>query len=154
VSTEIERKFLVKGEEWRKYSDPVTYSQGYIIADAERTVRVRVAGEQGFVTIKGKVEGISRKEFEYLIPKKDAMELFSLCINHLVEKKRSKINWEGKLWEIDDFSGNNQGLILAEIELSSEDETFSIPPWIGEEVTGDPRYYNSYLSLHPYSEWD
>ncbi len=153
VSIEIERKFLLKGEGWREFSHPVAYSQGYILADGERTVRIRIAGEEGFITIKGKNNGMSRKEFEYSIPLEDASDLLSLCVNQIVEKRRSKIEWKGKTWEIDEFVGDNQGLILAEIELSSEEESFSIPPWIGEEVTGDLHYYNSYLSCHPYSQW-
>jgi adenylate cyclase len=153
VGVEIERKFLLKDTGWRELANPVDYFQGYLVADGERTVRIRVAGEDGFITIKGKSNGMSRKEFEYPIPLDDARDLFSLCINHLVEKRRSKIEWEGKTWEIDEFAGDNEGLILAEIELASEEESFTLPPWIGEEVTGDLRYYNSYLSLHPYSEW-
>jgi len=153
VGIEIERKFLVKGDTWRKFSEPVAYSQGYLVADGERTVRVRIAGDKGFITIKGKSNGMSRKEFEYPVPIGDARDLLSLCANHLVVKNRSKIGWEGKIWEIDEFLEDNQGLILAEIELTSEEEFFSLPPWIGEEVTGDLHYYNSYLSLHPYSKW-
>jgi adenylate cyclase len=96
---------------------------------------------------------MSRVEFEYEIPLEDAFDLFKLCQNDLVEKKRSKILWAGKEWEVDEFEGKNKGLILAELELESEDESFDLPPWIGKEVTGDPRYYNSYLSAHPFSEW-
>lgn len=153
VGVEIERKFLLKDSSWREFANPVDYSQGYLVADGERTVRIRTAGEEGFLTIKGKTKGMTRSEFEYPIPLKDARDLFSLCTHHLVEKRRSKIEWEGKTWEIDEFTGDNEGLILAEIELASEEESFALPPWIGEEVTGDLHYYNSYLSLHPYSEW-
>jgi CYTH domain-containing protein len=153
VGVEIERKYLLKDDSWRELADPIDYSQGYLVADGERTVRVRVAGNEGFITIKGKSKGLSRKEFEYPVPVEDAHDLFSLCINHIVEKRRSKIKWEGKIWEIDEFIADNEGLVLAEIELESEDESFILPPWIGEEVTGDFRYYNSYLSLHPYPEW-
>ena len=96
MGIEIERKFLVKGEEWRKLSQPVSYSQGYLISDNTRTVRVRIEGDKSFITIKGKSTGISRKEFEYPVPKEDAQDLFSLCVNHLVEKKRSKIQWGRK----------------------------------------------------------
>jgi CYTH domain-containing protein len=153
VGIEIERKFLVSNDEWRESSHPDPYSQGYLISDQTRTVRVRRAGDKAYLTIKGKSEGMSRVEFEYEIPLEDAFDLFKLCQNDLVEKKRSKILWAGKEWEVDEFEGKNKGLILAELELESEDESFDLPPWIGKEVTGDPRYYNSYLSAHPFSEW-
>jgi adenylate cyclase len=153
MSIEIERKYLVKGEEWRRLADPVQYVQGYLVSDEKRTVRVRIAGNSGFLTIKGKSVGMSRKEFEYPIPLDDARELILLSKIPIVEKKRSKIEWEGKIWEVDEFEGQNKGLILAEIELKSEEERFTIPPWIGVEVTGDIRYFNSYLSQNPYMEW-
>ncbi len=153
MAIEIERKFLVSGNGWRGLAEPIPYVQGYLVADERRTVRVRIAGNSGFLTIKGKTGRMSRPEFEYGIPVEDAIELQKLSIAPLIEKRRSRIKWEGKLWEIDEFGGKNKGLIMAEIELESEDETFSIPPWIGEEVTGDIRYYNSYLSKNPYSEW-
>ena len=153
MAIEIERKYLVKGDEWRKLAIPVQYAQGYLLADDERTVRVRIAGNSGFLTIKGKSMGMSRKEFEYAISLEDAHELLLLSQTPVIEKKRSRIEWEGKIWEVDEFEGKNKGLIMAEIELKSEDETFILPPWIGEEVTGDFRYFNSYLSQNPYAEW-
>ena len=153
MAIEIERKYLVKGEGWRELADPVQYTQGYLLADERRTVRVRIAGKSGFLTIKGKSEGMSRKEFEYTIPLEDAQEIMQLSGIPIIEKKRSRIEWEGKIWEVDEFEGKNTGLILAEIELKAKDEYFSIPPWIGEEVTGDLRYFNSYLSQNPYMEW-
>jgi adenylate cyclase len=153
MAIEIERKYLVRGEEWRESAIPVQYAQVYLVADEGRTVRVRIAGNSGFLTIKGKSEGMSRKEFEYEIPLPDARELLLLSKIPIVEKKRYKIEWDGKTWEVDVFEGRNEGLILAEIELKSEDERFSIPHWIGEEVTGDLRYFNSYLSQNPYKEW-
>ncbi len=153
MAIEIERKFLVRGDEWRAATEPVHYIQGYLLADERRTVRVRIAGNSGFLTIKGKSGGISRNEFEYRIPLEDARELLKLSVTSIVEKKRSRIEWEGKIWEVDEFEGKNKGLILAEIELLSEDEIIEFPPWIGKEVTGDIRYYNAYLSRNPYSEW-
>jgi len=153
MAIEIERKYLVKSGEWRESAIPVQYAQGYLVADEVRTVRVRIAGNSGFLTIKGKSEGMSRKEFEYEIPLPDARELLLLSKIPIVEKKRHRIEWKGKTWEVDVFEGRNEGLILAEIELKSEDERFSVPPWIGEEVTGDLRYFNSYLSQNPYQEW-
>ena len=153
MGMEIERKFLVKNDDWRLLGTKVHYAQGYLIADGDRTVRVRIAGESCYITIKGRVEGISRKEFEYQIPADEALELLQLCPLPAIEKYRTKILFEGKIWEIDEFEGDNQGLILAEIELESEDESFSVPPWIGEEVTGDLRYYNSVLSRNPFKNW-
>lgn len=153
MAVEIERKYLVRGEEWRGLAAPVKYAQGYLVSDEGRTVRVRIAGDSGFLTIKGKSEGMSRKEFEYPVPLKDAEEMLLLSKTPVIEKKRSRIEFEGKIWEVDEFEGKNKGLIMAEIELKSEDEYFEIPPWIGEEVTGDPRYFNSYLSENPFNEW-
>jgi adenylate cyclase len=153
MAIEIERKYLVNGEEWRELALPVQYAQGYLVADEIRTVRVRIAGDSGFLTIKGKSGGMSRQEFEYPIPLDDARELLLLSKIPVIEKKRTRIEWGGKIWEVDEFEGKNKGLIMAEIELNSEDENFTIPPWIGKEVTGDLRYFNSYLSQNPYTEW-
>jgi adenylate cyclase len=153
MAIETERKFLVKGSGWRGQAEPIHYVQGYLLADERRTVRIRIAGDSGYLTIKGESKGMSRKEFEYKIPLEDAGELLQLSITAVIEKKRSRIAWEGKTWEVDEFEGKNKGLILAEIELKSEDEKFAVPPWIGEEVTGDIRYFNSYLSQKPYGEW-
>ena len=150
---EIERKFLVKGDGWRDLAEPVSYVQGYLLADEQRTVRIRIAGDSGYLTIKGESGGMSRNEFEYNIPVGDARKLLKMRIASIVEKKRSRIEWKGKVWEVDEFEGKNKGLILAEIELKSEDEIFTVPPWIGDEVTGDIRYYNAYLSRYPYTEW-
>ena len=150
---EIERKFLLTNNDWRLLGSPVRYAQGYLVADGERTVRVRVAGTKGFLTIKGQSKGFSRKEFEYPVPVDEAVGMFQLCAMPVVEKYRTKILYSGKIWEIDEFEGQNKGLIMAEIELNSEDETFAIPPWIGQEVTGDIRYYNSYLAQNPYKNW-
>lgn len=153
MGIEIERKFLVVNDEWRS-ATPVYFCQGYLNRGKGRTVRVRVAGEQGFLTIKGATSGISRSEFEYEIPLADAKQLFALCDGPLIEKYRRKITHEGMLWEVDEFLGDNQGLVVAEIELESENQQFTKPNWLGVEVTQDNRYYNSALSLNPYNSWN
>lgn len=152
MAVEIERKFLVTGDAWRD-APAVFYSQGYLNRDKRRTVRVRIAGEEAFLTVKGQSAGASRAEFEYPIPLWDARDLLALCEQPLVEKYRRKIPYEGFVWEVDEFLGENQGLVVAEIELPGEDTRFSIPDWVGEEVTSDVRYFNSNLSLHPYCHW-
>jgi CYTH domain-containing protein len=153
MGMEIERKYLVRADDWRTMGTPVHYAQGYLVADNVRTVRLRIAGSNGFLTIKGSSRGMSRLEFEYPIPVGDAMEMLKLCPLPVIEKFRSRILFEGKIWEVDEFEGENKGLILAEIELTSEEETFAVPDWIGEEVTGDVRYFNSRLAIHPFSKW-
>ena len=153
MGVEIERKFLVLNNDWRTLGTPVNYAQGYLTADGIRTVRIRIAGEEGFITIKGGSNGISRLEFEYPIPVLDALEMLRLCAIPVIQKLRTKIHYKGKIWEIDEFEGDNKGLILAEIELTSEDESFDIPTWIGQEVTGDLRYFNSQLSVRPFRSW-
>ena len=153
MGMEIERKFLLKNDDWRSLGVPVHYAQGYLVADGERTVRVRVAGTEGFLTIKGKSEGFSRKEFEYPVPVDEALEMLRLCALSTIEKYRTKILFEGKIWEVDEFKGQNEGLTIAEIELISEDESFDTPPWIGQEVTGDLRYFNSSLARNPFKNW-
>jgi CYTH domain-containing protein/phosphohistidine phosphatase SixA len=154
MAIEIERKFLVKAEGWRRRAAGKTYRQGYLSVDPERTVRVRIAGEEGFLTIKGKTEGMARSEFEYPIPLTDAAHLLdSLCMHPLIEKTRYSLEFEGRTWEIDEFGGDNLGLVLAEVELDSENEQVILPPWVGEEVTGDRRYYNASLIQNPFSKW-
>lgn len=152
MAVEIERKFLVTGDAWRD-APAVFYSQGYLNRDKQRTVRVRIAGEDAFLTVKGQSAGASRAEFEYPIPLWDARDLLALCEQPLVEKYRRKIVYEGFVWEVDEFLGENQGLVVAEIELPSEDTRFSIPDWVGEEVTSDVRYFNSNLAQHPFTRW-
>jgi adenylate cyclase len=152
MGIEIERKFLVSGSDWRD-SDPVYFCQGYLNADKFRTVRVRVAGGEGFLTIKGPTSGASRFEFEYSIPVDDARELFKLCDGPLIEKHRRFIDYGGLTWEVDEFLGENEGLIVAEVELQSEDQVLDLPSWIGVEVTGDQRYYNSSLCRTPFKVW-
>lgn len=153
MGVEIERKFLVCNEDWRSLGIPVQYAQGYLAADGVRTVRIRIAGNDGFLTIKGASAGISRLEYEYAIPASDALEMLRLCTIPVITKYRTKIPYKGKIWEVDEFEGENEGLIMAEIELASEDESFDIPPWIGLEVTGDLRYFNSQLSVNPFRNW-
>ena len=157
MPTEIERKFLVRGDEWRT-DHPKRYRQGYLTRDRERSVRVRLiedeAGERGFLTIKGVSRGAARAEYEYAIPPADAREMLdSLCLHPLIEKDRHRVNYGGLLWEIDEFFGDNAGLIVAEVELKSENQEVPLPPWIDREVTGNPSYFNANLSSHPYSEW-
>jgi CYTH domain-containing protein len=154
MGIEIERKFLVIGDEWRNISVPELYSQAYLSTTPEQTTRVRIAGNKAYLTIKGKTTGISRKEFEYEIPLEEAKEILSICPHPPVEKYRSKVIWQNKLWEVDEFIGMNKGLIIAEIEIESEDELINLPPWVGEEVSGLLQYYNSYLYKNPYSTWN
>lgn len=154
MALEIERKFLVKNDAWRGLGTTVAIRQGYLSRDVERTVRVRTKDDKGFLTIKGKNNGAVRTEFEYPIPhdEADAM-LDTLALRPIIEKTRTKIEYAGKLWEVDCFFGENDGLVLAEVELASETESVALPEWIGDEVTHLPRYYNSSLSEHPYSLW-
>ena len=153
MGVETERKYLVTGEDWRLLGRPVSYAQGYLQRGSGRTVRVRLAGEEAFLTVKGPVTGITRQEFEYPIPVEDAQEMLCLCEGPVIQKTRTKIRIGSHLWEVDEFSGENTGLIIAEVELSDPAEIVDPPSWIGEEVTGDPRYYNSNLTIHPYREW-
>jgi CYTH domain-containing protein len=154
MPTEIERKFLVKSEEWRTLGTGTIYRQGYIATKKGTTVRVRLAGNQGYITIKGASKGISRAEYEYSIPAEDAQEMLdNLCEPPLIEKTRYKIEIAGLIWEVDEFAGKNQGLIVAEVELTDANQTIEMPDWIGQEVSDDARYYNANLAQHPYSEW-
>ena len=154
MALEIERKFKVANAGWR---DSVTRStslrQGYLSTKPEATVRVRLENGVGTLTIKSKTRGISRSEFEYDIPSSEVTQLLQLCEGPLIEKIRHLVIIGEHTWEIDEFSGDNQGLIIAEIELSSEDESFKKPGWLGKEVSHDARYYNSSLVIHPYNQW-
>lgn len=155
MGKEIERKFLVN-EKVKPFFTKVKSnfcSQTYISSDSEKIVRARVLGNKGFITIKSSVTGITRYEFEYEIPQKDALQLINLFGHNVIEKTRYFIPNGNHIWEVDVFSGLNQGLIIAEIELSREDEKFEIPEWVDKEVTGDINYYNSNLQNQPYSEW-
>ena len=154
MTKEIERKFLVTGDAWRSLGEGAVFRQGYLSTVKERTVRVRVVGDQGFVTIKGITVGAARSEFEYTIPGSDAEAMLDeLCERPLIEKTRYTIDYGGLIWEIDEFDGVNQGLIVAEVELEDENQEFQLPDWVGEEVTADPRYFNANLIAHPFSEW-
>lgn len=154
MSKEIERKFLVNGNAWRTLAQGVLYRQGYLNSAKERTVRVRTAGEKGFLTVKGITNGVTRSEFEYEIPFADADEMLSgLAEKPLIEKRRFKIPAGALVWEIDEFLGENAGLIVAEIELPDEDAPFERPDWLGREVSNDPRFFNSNLVRHPFSQW-
>lgn len=152
MAVEIERKFCVVGDAWRT-DHGTRYRQGYLSRDPERTVRVRIADDQAFLTIKGRTVGASRPEFEYPIPLTDAEQLLDLCDGPLIEKTRHRIRHHDMIWEVDEFTGDNTGLVIAEIELASEDQAFASPPWLGQEVTHDPRYYNANLSVNPYRNW-
>ncbi len=154
MGIEIERKFLVINDAYKNSSTAVLYRQGYISSDFQRVVRVRVAGKKGFLTLKSKVSDISRLEFEYEIPLADAMEMLEhLCLKPLIEKNRYQLTIDGNVWIVDEFSGDNEGLVVAEIELDSEQQFFSRPAWIGEEVSGDPKYLNASLVSYPYKHW-
>ena len=150
---EIERKFLVKGDTW-KTQNKSSYRQGYLSTDPERVVRVRTVGQQGYLTIKGKTSGMTRQEFEYEIPLVEANELLeNLCLKPLLEKTRYRIPVENVVFEVDEFHGENEGLIVAEVELENETQKIPKPDWLGKEVTGDPRYYNSNLVAKPFKHF-
>jgi adenylate cyclase len=154
MATEIERKYLVKEDAWRGLAQGSAYRQGYIPTQDKVTVRVRIVGEKGYLTIKGPTIQCSRLEFEYSIPIKDAQEMLeTLCERPFIEKIRYKIESGGLIWEIDEFEGVNKGLILAEVELGDENQEIELPTWIGQEVSHDSRYFNSNLVKHPFSQW-
>ncbi len=154
MAIEIERKFLLRDDSWRKSARGRHYRQGYIMTGRGVTVRVRTVEDAGFLTIKGKSRGAARAEYEYPIPLADAREMLeTLCSGPLIEKTRYLVEYGGFTWEIDEFAGENQGLLVAEIELSSEEQDFPRPPWLGREVTGDSRYFNASLVQNPYGKW-
>jgi adenylate cyclase len=154
VGREIERKFLVRNDRWRAGARGEMLRQGYLAADLERTVRVRVVGERAYLTVKGRNRGIERSEFEYEIPVLDAEQMLDqLCQRPLLEKTRFRVEHAGRVWEVDEFRGENLGLLVAEIELESVDETVQLPDWVGQEVSGDPRYYNANLIRNPFTRW-
>ena len=155
MGKEIERKYLVKNQDWKSLADGVYYKQGYLSTVKERTVRVRTIGEKGYLTIKGVTVGVTRSEFEYEIPAEEADQMLdNLCEKPIIDKYRAKVEYKGLTWEIDEFHGENEGLVVAEVELKSEDQVIELPEWIGEEVSGDPRYFNSNLIKHPFSQWE
>lgn len=153
---EIERKFLVKSHTFKSEAfQKEKISQGYLNSNPERTVRVRTKGEKAFITIKGKsnASGLSRFEWEKEIPVPEAEELLKLCEPEIIEKQRYQVKCGEHIFEIDEFKGANEGLVIAEVELASEDSKYEKPVWLGEEVTGDIRYYNSYLSKNSFKSW-
>ncbi len=162
MNSEIERKYLVKKAEWKSHKQNLQnqfpnfgekYCQGYIPTTNKTTVRLRIIGNQGYITIKSPTVGHTRAEFEYPIPVQDAQEMLdSLCLKPLIEKFRYKIPIDNLIWEVDEFLGENEGLIIAEVELQNEDQEIAIPSWIEREVE-DKKYFNSYLVKHPYSQW-
>lgn len=156
MPTEIERKFLVEKSIWQKVekNSGEMYRQGYLLTDPNKTIRVRQTSEKGFITIKGLSVGATRPEFEYEIPFDDAKELLNQFAISELSKIRYKIIFEDKLWEVDEFLGDNLGLIVAEIELKSEDESFALPDWIDREVTSEQKYYNSNLTILPFKYWE
>lgn len=155
MGQEIERKFLVRADSWREEVDRVTHMvQGYLPTSQGVTVRVRIAGERAFLTIKGATSGISRAEFEYAIPVVDAEQILStLAGPGVIDKQRHVVTHAGRRWEVDVFAGDNEGLVLAEVELESADDVVDLPDWAGAEVSDDPRYFNVALSSRPYTTW-
>ena len=154
MAIEIERKFLVKKNSWTRPNEGTLYIQGYLSSSPETTVRIRIAGKIGFITIKGKTTGFSREEFEYEIPVEDPEILLKKCKNAPIKKIRYKVLLNGTLWEIDEFLEENSGLLMAEVELPDEKASFFRPEWLGKEVTDDKRYHNSHIAQHPFKTWE
>lgn len=152
MALEVERKFLVTGDQWRR-AEGVLLRQGYLSTRPERTVRVRVEGAKAALTVKGVNRGAARAEFEYAIPLEDADELLRLCEQPIVEKVRRRVEHDGLVWEVDEFLGGNRGLVVAEVEIDREDRPLTKPSWVGEEVTRDPRFYNANLVANPFAKW-
>jgi len=154
MPSEIERKFLVTSDNFKKLAKGVYIHQGYINNQKERLVRIRIYGDEAYLTIKGIQKGIIRAEYEYKIPVPDALEMLdNLCLKPTLQKHRYRIPYDGMTWDVDEFHGENEGLIIAEIELESEDQQFTKPSWVGMEVTDDSRYYNANLAKNPYKNW-
>lgn len=155
MAQEIERKFLLKNDEWRKFADSgQRMRQGYLVGAHKASIRVRTAAEKAWLNIKSATLGVERLEYEYQIPIQDAEQMLSqLCEWPLIEKIRYEVPWQGSVWEVDVFEGENTGLVVAEIELDDPQQQFELPPWIGKEVSDEPRYYNVCLVKHPYSQW-
>ena len=156
MGIEIERKFLVTNESWREAAGPgIPIKQGYLIGGKDASVRVRLQGNKANLNIKSATLGVKRQEFEYPIPVADAeVLLMTLCQRPIIEKVRYLVAYANKQWEVDVFEGENAGLVVAELELQDEAEDYEPPPWLGKEVSHDPRYYNTCLSQHPYKDWD
>lgn len=155
MATEIERKFLVVDDSWRASVFRSTpYRQGYLAGGKSSSVRVRTSDSGAWLNIKGATLGVRRREYEYPIPQSDAEQMLAeLCDGALIEKTRHFVEYEGKIWEVDVFEGDNEGLVVAEVELESETEPFARPSWVGEEVSNDTRYYNVCLASHPFKSW-
>lgn len=155
MAKEIERKFLINIQKWQSLNKPEgqLLRQGYLSTDPAKTIRVRLAGQKGFLTIKGATKGATRDEYEYEVPAIEAVELLDKFAESELSKIRYNVSLDGKVWEVDEFLGLNAGLFVAEIELKSEDEAFERPDWITTEVTDDARYYNSNLTKNPYKQW-
>ena len=154
MGVEIERKFLLASDGWKNRVKGDTIRQGYLSADHDRVVRVRVMNQDAFITIKSSTDGLFRNEWEYPVPLADAEDmLLRLCLRPLIEKNRYRIVHDGMIWEVDEFFGENTGLLIAEIELESVDQAFSLPEWVGREVTDDSRYYNTNLMRNPFQMW-
>ena len=155
MALEIEHKFLVNGNAYRTLAEPVLYRQGYLFIDTKKEVRIRMVGENAFITIKSKINETVRQEFEYSIPAEDAILMLNeSCENRIIEKYRYRIPFAGKVWEVDEFMGENTGLVVAEIELEYEGEHFEKSDWIGQEVSSDDRYLNAALAMNPYKNWN
>lgn len=152
---EIERKFLVRKDLWYAILKPEGEDilQGYLVSEPSMTIRIRITKKECTLTIKGPAQNYSRKEFEFSIPEKDALEILAAFSMSKIEKTRYRVEFEAKTWEIDEFYGDNEGLIMAEIELKEEDEMIKLPQWLGEEVTADERYKNASLAAHPFKGW-
>lgn len=153
MAKEIERKFLVDMSKFNPCGEKLKMKQGYLASDSKCVVRVRTSDDKAFITVKSDVNGVVRNEFEYSIPFSDALEMFSLCKESLIEKIRWEIPFAEKIWEVDVFEGDNEGLVVAEIELTSEFEHFEKPEWATTEVSTDARYFNFNLSKNPYKNW-
>ncbi|MCH8013090.1 MAG: CYTH domain-containing protein [Candidatus Marinimicrobia bacterium] len=155
MGKEIERKFLVKESNWQKSSKGLLIQQGYIVIRKEKVVRIRIMNDKGYLTIKGTTTGATRNEYEYEIPLEDASQMLNnLCEKPILEKHRYKINHDGMTWEIDIFHRENEGLIVAEIELEYEDQEFEKPDWVNMEVTDDLKYFNANLVKNPFNKWN
>ena len=154
MAKEIERKFLVKNLDWKSQANGTLYRQGYLNSEKERTVRVRTIDDKAFITVKGITTGVTRMEFEYEIPFADATQMLDKLVEKpIIEKYRYKLAQDGLVWEIDEFLGDNAGLVVAEVELADAQQALVRPDWLGEEVSADPRYFNNNLVANPYKNW-
>ena len=155
MSIEIERRFLLKNDSWRTQAGaPKVLQQGYFTVEKECAIRVRIVGDDAWLTFKGYISDVSRSEFEYEIPVADAQTMMDTMCPFRLEKHRYEVSYQGFVFEIDEYFGDNAPLIVAELELPAEDTPFPRPDWLGEEITSDGRFTNAYLSKHPYSQWD